>query len=177
MENDFAKRLSLLEQFQQNFDDVVKEKLSPLEAKTEQMKVQHDQLQGEVNTLRSELAALRKELKDLATAHAALQQTVGVVQATANSGVAAASQAQQTANAAMSHSASVANNHQALAEKPVLKELIDRVIYVRRGTFDFFCFPNLSAWDIQANGDFYVNPIRDRRVKEIAAGNELPNGK
>jgi len=121
-------RLSNLEQFRDDFDSRVSDKLEP-----------------KLITLQAEIDKLRAELKD---ARQALEQAIGVAQTTAQEGVHGAKQAQATADTARQLVTP-------LAQSTVLKHFIAEVKWENSRRGKYFWFPNVAAWDIRATGQFY----------------------
>jgi hypothetical protein len=91
------------------------------------------------------IQALHDELK---STREELASALGRAQAAAEDGVNRAKGAQATADAAK-------RSVDPLAQSEVLQRFIALVKWEDRGRGKYFWFPNVAAWDVRANGQFY----------------------
>lgn len=160
---DLAARVSELEQFRDDFDQKVNQKLEP-KAK---------RLEEEIQALRAELAQTKMALSEVIEQ---AKNAAAAAQTTANGGVTRANNAQTTADAAVQQAKKAqtiandgvarAKNAQETADKvkssvahliksEVLTQFVKQVKYHMKGGYNIFKFPNLWVFDLYADGALY----------------------
>jgi DNA-binding FrmR family transcriptional regulator len=110
------------------------------------------------------LKQMEERIAALNTVVEQLQSSTGSAQNTANEALNNANVAQNIANQAVNNAniaQNTANSIQAsvasFINSPVLKEFVTQAQYQVRGDgYKFFLFPNICAWDIFTQGQFYL---------------------
>jgi Alanine-zipper, major outer membrane lipoprotein len=102
------------------------------------------------------IAELNKVVEQLQSSTGSAQNTANEALNGANAAQNIANQAVNNANAAQNTANSIQGSVASFVNSPVLKEFVAQAQYQVRGDgFKFFLFPNICAWDIFTQGQFY----------------------